>query len=40
MQPKPNISNETLKKMAEFFLNTSVPRIIAEERKNKKTNIN
>lgn len=30
---QPNISKETLNRMAEFFLNTSVPRIIAEERK-------
>jgi hypothetical protein len=29
---KVDISEKTLKRMAEFFLKTSVPRIIAEER--------
>ncbi|WP_281251872.1 hypothetical protein [Virgibacillus ndiopensis] len=32
------ISEETLKEIAKFFLKTSVPRIIAEERKKVKTN--
>lgn len=30
---KVSISESTLKRMAEFFLNTSVPRIIEENRK-------
>ncbi|GIN86952.1 hypothetical protein J6TS2_33380 [Heyndrickxia sporothermodurans] len=29
----PNISEETMREMAAFFLKTSIPRIIAKEKK-------
>ncbi|MFJ5716589.1 hypothetical protein [Neobacillus sp. NPDC093127] len=31
----PQISEETMKEMAKFFMRTSIPRIIAERRKAK-----
>lgn len=32
---QPKISDETLKEMAKFFMKTSIPRIIAEKKKEK-----
>jgi len=33
----PNISDETMKEMVKFFMKTSIPRIIAYEKEQKKT---
>ncbi|SDM18254.1 hypothetical protein [Bacillus sp. OK048] len=32
---QPKISEETLKEMAKFFMKTSIPRILAEKKKEK-----
>lgn len=32
----PNISDETMKEMVKFFMKTSIPRIIAYEKEQKK----